>query len=86
MVNGRLQTEPSAVITADRWPIFVCELIVRKGDRTDMTEYASRETKEVMTERFPQRDGHLSLIGIRSKIDQEFLMRERSSCSLASSE
>jgi hypothetical protein len=37
-----------------------------------MTEYASQETNEVMTERFPQRDGHLSLIGIRSKIDQEF--------------
>jgi hypothetical protein len=44
-----------------------------------MTEYASRKTKEVMIERFPQRDGHLSLIGIRSKIDQEFLMRRRSS-------
>lgn len=40
-----------------------------------MTEYASQETIEVMTERFRRRDGHLSLIGIRSKIDQVFLMR-----------
>tara|TARA_R110002072_G_scaffold302999_1_gene491029 strand:+ start:62666 stop:62836 length:171 start_codon:yes stop_codon:yes gene_type:complete len=28
-----------------------------------------------MTERFPQSDDHLSLIGIRNKIDQEFLQR-----------
>lgn len=38
-----------------------------------MTEYASRKTEEVMTERFSRRDDHLSLIGIRNKIDQEIL-------------
>ncbi|MFT5091993.1 MAG: hypothetical protein ACI93T_000812 [Porticoccaceae bacterium] len=61
-----------------RVSLFVCEVIVRKGDRTDMTEYASRRTGEVMNERFPQSHGHLSLIGIRSKIDQEFPILQRS--------
>jgi hypothetical protein len=31
-----------------------------------------------MTERFSQSHGHLSLIGIRSKIDQEFPILQRS--------
>ncbi len=54
-----------------RVSLLVYEVIVRKGDRTEMTGYASRETDEVITGRSSQRDGHLSLIGIRGKIDQE---------------
>lgn len=52
--------------------MFAWEVIVRKGDRTEMTEYASRRTIEVINERFSQSHGRLSLIGISSKIDQEF--------------
>ena len=75
MISERLQTEPPAKNRHQGRVGICCELIVRKGDRTDMTEYASRETDEVITGRFSQCDSHLSLIGIRSKIDQEFLMR-----------